>query len=101
MTVAEQYKKFEELDKLASQGGGIERVEKQHANGHMTARERIDMLLDKGTFNELDKFVIHHCSDFGMDKKHIPGDGIVCGYGKSTVVWCMYMHTILPFMAEL
>ena len=40
------------------------------------------MLLDKGTFNELDKFVIHHCSDFGMDKKHIPGDGIVCGYGK-------------------
>ena len=82
MTVAEQYKKFEELDKLASQGGGIERVEKQHANGHMTARERIDMLLDKGTFNELDKFVIHHCSDFGMDKKHIPGDGIVCGYGK-------------------
>lgn len=48
----------------------------------MTARERIDMLLDKGTFNEIDKFVIHHCTDFGMDKKHIPGDGIVCGYGK-------------------
>ena len=53
MTTAEQYKKFEELDKLAAQGGGVERVEKQHANGHMTARERIDMLLDKGTFNEL------------------------------------------------
>ena len=82
MTTEEQYKKFEELDKLASQGGGVERVEKQHANGHMTARERIDMLLDKGTFNEIDKFVIHHCTDFGMDKKHIPGDGIVCGYGK-------------------
>ena len=43
MTAEEQYKKFEELDKLASQGGGVERVEKQHANGHMTARERIDM----------------------------------------------------------
>ena len=82
MTTAEQYKKFEELDKLASQGGGVERIEKQHANGHMTARERIDMLLDKGTFNEIDKLVIHHCTDFGMDKKHIPGDGIVCGYGK-------------------
>ena len=82
MTAEEQYKKFEELDKLASQGGGVERVEKQHANGHMTARERIDMLLDKGTFNEIDKFVVHHCTDFGMDKKHIPGDGIVCGYGK-------------------
>ena len=82
MTTAEQYKKFEELDKLAAQGGGVERVEKQHANGHMTARERIDMLLDKGTFNEIDKFVVHHCTDFGMEKKHIPGDGIVCGYGK-------------------
>lgn len=82
MTTAEQYKKFEELDKLAAQGGGVERVEKQHANGHMTARERIDMLLDKGTFNEVDKFVVHHCTDFGMEKKHIPGDGIVCGYGK-------------------
>lgn len=82
MTTAEQYKKFEELDKFASQGGGVERVERQHANGHMTARERIDMLLDKGTFNEMDKFVIHHCTDFGMDKNHIPGDGIVCGYGK-------------------
>lgn len=68
MTTTEQYKNFEELDKLASQGGGVERVEKQHANGHMTARERIDMLLDKGTFNEIDKLVIHHCTDFGMDK---------------------------------
>ena len=82
MTAEEQYKKFEELDKLASQGGGEARVEKQHANGHMTARERIAMLLDKGTFNEIDKFVIHQCTDFGMDKNHIPGDGIVCGYGK-------------------
>ena len=51
MTTEEQYKYFQELDKKASQGGGVERVEKQHANGHMTARERIDMLLDKGTFN--------------------------------------------------
>ena len=82
MTTEEQYKYFQELDKKASQGGGVERVEKQHANGHMTARERIDMLLDKGTFNEIDKFVIHHCTDFGMEKNHIPGDGIVCGYGK-------------------
>ena len=82
MTTEEQYKYFQELDKKASLGGGVERVEKQHANGHMTARERIDMLLDKGTFNEIDKFVVHHCTDFGMEKNHIPGDGIVCGYGK-------------------
>lgn len=76
------YAHFEELDKQALQGGGIERIEKQHAAGRLTARERINTLLDKGTFCELDKFVTHRCTRFGMDKKHIPGDGIVCGYGK-------------------
>ena len=70
------------MDKKASLGGGIEKIEKQHASGRMTARERIDMLLDKGTFCELDKFVTHRCNDFGMDKKQIAGDGMVTGYGK-------------------
>ena len=93
MTTEEQYKKFEELDKLASQGGGIERIEKQHANGHMTARERIDMLLDKGTFNELDKLVVHHCTDFGMDKKHVDME-------RLTDVWFTFMHTILRYSEE-
>ena len=65
----EQYKIFEELDKAATLGGGIDRIERQHANGHMTARERIDTLLDKGTFNEMDKLVIHHCTDFGMENR--------------------------------
>lgn len=82
MTREEIYNQFEELDKKASMGGGIERIEKQHAAGRMTARERIDMLLDKGTFNELDKFVVHHCTDLGMDKSHLAGDGVVAGYGK-------------------
>ena len=76
------YEQFEEMDKKASLGGGIEKIEKQHASGRMTARERIDMLLDKGTFCELDKFVTHRCNDFGMDKKQIAGDGMVTGYGK-------------------
>ena len=76
------YKTFEELDKAALQGGGVDRIEKQHEAGKMTARERIDMLLDKGTFNELDKMVVHRCRDFGMDKNKILGDGIVSGYGK-------------------
>lgn len=76
------YEQFEEMDKRASLGGGIEKIEKQHASGRMTARERINMLLDKGTFCELDKFVTHRCSDFGMDKKQIAGDGMVTGYGK-------------------
>ena len=60
----------------------MNRIEKQHACGRMTARERIEMLLDKGTFNELDKFVVHRCTNFGMDKNKIPGDGMVSGYGK-------------------
>ena len=76
------YEQFEEMDKKASLGGGVEKIEKQHASGRMTARERIDMLLDKGTFCELDKFVTHRCNDFGMDKKQIAGDGMVTGYGK-------------------
>ena len=82
MNREEVYARFEELDKRASQGGGLDKIEKQHASGRMTARERIDMLLDKGTFCEVDKFVNHRCTRFGMDKKQIPGDGVVCGYGK-------------------
>ena len=82
MTREETYSRFEELDRQASQGGGAAKIEKQHAAGHMTARERIDMLLDKGTFCETDKLVNHRCTRFGMEKKQIPGDGVVCGYGK-------------------
>lgn len=82
MTRQEIYNKFEELDKQASMGGGLERIEKQHASGRMTARERIDLLLDKGTFNEIDKFVVHDCTNLGMDKSHLAGDGVVCGYGR-------------------
>ena len=82
MNREEIYRQFEELDKRASLGGGVDKIEKQHASGRMTARERIDMLLDKGSFNELDKFVNHRCTRFGMDKKQIPGDGVVCGHGK-------------------
>ncbi len=81
-TREEIYRTFEELNQKASLGGGVERIEKQHAGGHLTARERIDILLDKGTFNEIDKFVIHNCANFGMDKTHLSGDGVVCGYGK-------------------
>ena len=82
MTREEIYSRFEELDKRASLGGGVDKIEKQHAQGKMTARERIGMLLDKGTFNELDKLVNHRCTNFGMEKKQIAGDGMVSGYGK-------------------
>lgn len=97
MNREEIYSQFEELDKKASLGGGVAKIEKQHAAGRMTARERIDMLLDKGTFCETDKFVNHRCTRFGMEKKQIPGDGVVCGYGKSTADWCLSMPTTSPF----
>ena len=63
------------------QGGGAARVEKQHAQGKYTARERLEKLFDENSFVELDMFVKHRCSNFGMDKKDMPGDGIVTGYG--------------------
>jgi propionyl-CoA carboxylase beta chain len=82
MTHKELYQSFEERNKAAETGGGTERIQKQHEAGKMTARERIETLLDKGTFVELDKFMVHHCSNFGMDKSHVQGDGVVSGYGR-------------------
>ena len=78
-------KQLEELKRRhleAEAAGGQEHIERQHAAGKLTARERISFLLDEGTFEELDKFVVHRCNDFGMDQKKIPGDGVVTGYGK-------------------
>src|SRR5467141_288561 len=69
------------LDAQAELGGGQERVDKQHEEGKLTARERIELLLDPGSFLELDKFKVHRCDDFGMENKKILGDGVVTGYG--------------------
>ncbi|HEX4594522.1 MAG TPA: acyl-CoA carboxylase subunit beta, partial [Bryobacteraceae bacterium] len=66
----------------AEAGGGPERTERQHAEGKLSARERIDLLLDEGTFEEMDKLVRHRCSDFGMDQQVVDGDGFVTGYGR-------------------
>lgn len=63
-------------------GGGDKRIEKQHERGKLTARERIDLLLDEGTFAELNAFMEHRCVDFGLESKKGPGDGVVTGYGK-------------------
>jgi propionyl-CoA carboxylase beta chain len=78
----EKFKDFEEKKKFAELGGGEERIKKQHEAGRKTARERINILLDSGSFVEMDKFVTHRCSDFGMEKNKIMGDGVVSGYGK-------------------
>jgi propionyl-CoA carboxylase beta chain len=66
----------------AEEGGGEERRKRQHAEGKLTARERMEVLLDEGTFEELDKLVEHRCLDFGMASRSVPGDGVVAGYGK-------------------
>lgn len=63
-------------------GGGAERVDRQHAAGKMTARERLDELFDKGTFSELDVFAKHRCNEFGMDRIEAPGEGVVTGFGR-------------------
>jgi len=77
--------KIEELQQRMAQSdeaGGPEKVDKQHKAGKMTARERVLALLDEGSFEEIDKFVVHRCTDFDMDKTHIPGEGVVCGFGR-------------------
>src|SRR6187200_1780291 len=73
-----------QLDEKRAQarlGGGERRIAAQHAKGKLTARERLELLLDEGTFEEWDMFVEHRCHDFGMDENKIPGDGVVTGYG--------------------
>jgi propionyl-CoA carboxylase beta subunit len=66
----------------AEEGGGAERRERQHREGKLTARERVELLLDEGTFEELDKLVEHRCLDFGMAEQKVPGDGVVSGFGR-------------------
>ena len=73
-----------ELEKRRSEaalGGGQRRIDSQHAKGKLTARERIELLLDEGSFEEYDMFVTHRCTDFGMEQEHVPGDGVVTGWG--------------------
>ena len=78
----ENIKELEKRKAAAKLGGGEERIKKQHAKGKLTARERLEILLDEGSFQELDMFVEHRAVDFDMEKQKIPGDGVVTGYGK-------------------
>ena len=73
---------LQDLRKRAQEGGGPERIDAQHRRGKLTARERIDLFLDEGSFQELDPFVTHRATDFGLADKRYPGDAVVTGYGK-------------------
>lgn len=82
MTTQEKTKQLMDLRRQVKAGGGEEAVARQHKVGKLTARERLDRLLDPGSFQELELFASHHCTDFGMEKISIPADGVVCGVGR-------------------
>ena len=81
MTTQAKIEKMLKKSEVILGAGGPKAVEKQHAKGKMTARERIAALLDEGSFVELDRFVHHRCTNFGQDKKDLPGEGVTTGYG--------------------
>ncbi len=80
--MSEELEKLSKLEAEIKAGGGEKRIQQQHDSGKLTARERLDLLFDKGTFHELDLFVKHRCTDFGMGELSIPADGVVTGYGQ-------------------
>jgi propionyl-CoA carboxylase beta chain len=82
MSMDEKLARLKDLQRESELGGGEERLKAQHAKGKLSARERLDLLLDEGTFVELDRFVTHRSTEFGLDKKKVLGDGVVTGYGK-------------------
>ncbi len=82
MELNDLFEKLEKMEKEAELGGGQDKIDKQHSQGKLTARERLEKFFDKGTFVEIDKFKVHRCNYFGMEKKKILGDGVVTGFGK-------------------
>src|SRR5208283_359668 len=82
MDLEQKLTELKRRDSLADAGGGAERRVREHKQGKMSARERIEFLLDEGTFEETDKLVTHRCTDFGMDEQKYYGDGFVTGYGR-------------------
>jgi propionyl-CoA carboxylase beta chain len=82
LAMSEKFEYLKRLNEEAEKGGGPDRIEKQHKEGKLTARERIELLLDEGSFVETDRFVLHRSLDFGMEEQKIPGDGFITGYGR-------------------
>ncbi len=82
MNLEQRLAELKRKDTLAEQGGGTDRRERQHKEGKMSARARVEFLLDEGSFEELDKFVTHRCTDFGMEQQKFIGDGFITGYGR-------------------
>ena len=81
MTDPSRIQELERRRAEALKGGGEARIERQHERGKLTARERTELLLDEGSFIEIDRFVTHRCQDFGMEEEKVPGDGVITGHG--------------------
>jgi len=102
MGLKENIEQLNRLTREAEAGGGEERLKKQHAQGRMTARERVEFLLDRGSFVELDKFKTHRITDFDMAERKIPGDGVVTGYGTiDGRQVCVFSHDFTVFGGSL
>jgi len=82
MSLQDRFEELHRRNETAELGGGVERIERQHKAGKKTARERLELLLDKGSFAEVDRLVVHQSQDFGMEAQRIPGDGVVTGSGR-------------------
>ena len=81
MSTADKLARLNQMRGAAKLGGGERRIAQQHERGKLTARERLDLLLDEGTFSELDAFALHRATDFGLDDERYLGDGVVSGHG--------------------
>jgi propionyl-CoA carboxylase beta chain len=82
MDLEQKLKELKRRDQLADEGGGRERRERQHKEGKMSARERVEFLLDEGSFEETDRFVTHRTNEFGLSERKYYGDGFITGYGR-------------------
>jgi len=85
--IKENLAELERRSREALLGGGEDRIAKRHAEGKLTARERVEQLLDPGSFVEFDRFKVHRCTDFGMDERKVYGDGVVTATARSTGAW--------------
>src|SRR5271169_2014547 len=102
MALKENLERLQQLTREAEAAGGADRVKKQRAQGRMTARERVEFLLDRGSFVEIDKFKTHRITDFDMAEKKVPGDGVVTGYGTiDGRQVCIFSHDFTVFGGSL
>jgi propionyl-CoA carboxylase beta chain len=101
MSEKSKIQKLTDLKAQSRLGGGQARIDAQHKKGRLTARERLDLLLDKGSFREVDAFVIHRTNDFGLHEQKIMSDSVVTGWGTMKAVLCMCTRRISVFGGSL